>query len=81
MRRKGCGFSPLVCSLALVPLAARAQSPEKRRRSRSGARLASLSIIDGVNTTVARLRTELRDAKYEFDQTVVRAPQIGGGEL
>jgi hypothetical protein len=36
LRREGYGFSPLVCGMAAAPLAARAQKPEKRRRSRSG---------------------------------------------
>jgi multidrug resistance efflux pump len=50
---------------------AEAQAAEDR------ARLASLSMIDGVNTAVARLRAELADAQYDLDQTVVRAPTAG----
>ncbi|OJU31112.1 MAG: secretion protein HylD [Alphaproteobacteria bacterium 65-37] len=41
------------------------------------ARLAAASRIDGVNTTVARLQAELRDAQFDLDQTVVRAPGDG----
>jgi multidrug resistance efflux pump len=41
------------------------------------ARIAAQSQIDGVNTTVARLRAEVADAQYELDQTVVRAPTGG----
>jgi multidrug resistance efflux pump len=41
------------------------------------ARLAYSSNIEGVNTTVARLRAELADAQYDLDQTVTRAPETG----
>ncbi len=41
------------------------------------ARLAYSSNIEGVNTTVARLRAELTDAEYDLDQTVTRAPGPG----
>lgn len=41
------------------------------------ARLAAVSRIDGVNTTVARLQSELRDAEFDLDQTVVKAPGDG----
>jgi multidrug resistance efflux pump len=41
------------------------------------ARLAYTSNIDGVNTSVARLRAELADAQYDLDQTVTRAPTAG----
>lgn len=41
------------------------------------ARLAAVSRIDGVNTTVARLQAELRDAEFDLDQAVVRAPGDG----
>ena len=37
------------------------------------ARLAYSSDIGGVNTTVARLQAELRDAQFDLDQTVTRA--------
>jgi multidrug resistance efflux pump len=38
------------------------------------ARLAYSSNIEGVNTTVARLRAELGDAEWDLEQTVTRAP-------
>jgi multidrug resistance efflux pump len=41
------------------------------------ARLAYSSNIGGVNTDVARLQAELDDAKFDLDQTVVRAPADG----
>ena len=41
------------------------------------ARLAYRSEIDGKNTAVARLEAELREAQYDLDQTVVRAPGLG----
>lgn len=41
------------------------------------ARLAFVSNIGGVNTTVARLQAELADAQYDLDQTVTRAPSAG----
>jgi multidrug resistance efflux pump len=41
------------------------------------ARLAYSSNIEGVNTTVARLQSELADAQYNLDQTVTRAPSAG----
>lgn len=41
------------------------------------ARLAFSSNVDGVNTSVARLRAELDEAQYELDHTVVRAPAAG----
>ncbi len=41
------------------------------------ARLAYSSNIEGVNTTVARLRAELADAQFDLDQTVVRAAGPG----
>lgn len=41
------------------------------------ARLAYTSEIGGVNTTVARLAADLRDAEYDLDQTVARAPTNG----
>jgi len=48
-----------------------AQAEEER------ARLAYSSNIDGVNTTVARLSSELADAQWDLDQTVTRAPAAG----
>src|SRR5262249_27753488 len=41
------------------------------------ARLAYSSNIDGVNTTVARLRSELGDAQWNLAQTVTRAAAAG----
>jgi multidrug resistance efflux pump len=41
------------------------------------ARLAYSSNIEGVNTTVARLRAELADAQYDLEQSVTRAPAAG----
>jgi multidrug resistance efflux pump len=48
-----------------------AQAAEQR------ARLAYTSEIGGVNTTVARLASDLRDAEYDLDQTTVTAPTDG----
>jgi multidrug resistance efflux pump len=39
--------------------------------------LAETSQIEGVNTTVARLRAELDAAQFDLDQTIVRAPSDG----
>jgi multidrug resistance efflux pump len=50
---------------------AEAQAVEQR------ARLAFTSDIGGVNTTVARLSADLRDAQYDLDQTTVVAPTNG----
>jgi multidrug resistance efflux pump len=47
------------------------------RAEQERARLAYSSNIEGVNTTVARLRAELADAQYDLDQTVTRAPGNG----
>jgi len=41
------------------------------------ARVAYGSTIDGVNTTVARIRAELSDAQYDLERTTVRAPTAG----
>ena len=41
------------------------------------AKLAYQSEIDGVNTTVTRLRADLLNAEYNLNQTVVRAPSDG----
>jgi multidrug resistance efflux pump len=48
-----------------------AQAEEER------ARLAYSSNIDGVNTTVARLQSELADAQWDLEQTATRAPAGG----
>lgn len=53
------------------------QSLTGARAEEERARLAYSSNIDGVNTTVARLRAELADAEYDLDQTVTRAPSAG----
>ena len=45
--------------------------------ARQKAELALASTINGVNTTVAQLRAQLDRAKYELDQTIVRAPSDG----
>jgi multidrug resistance efflux pump len=50
---------------------AEAQAAEQR------ARLAFTSDIGGVNTTVAQLSADLRDAQYDLDQTTVVAPTDG----
>ena len=47
------------------------------RAAEERARLAYASEIGGVNTTVARLQAELRDAEFDLDQTTVRAPADG----
>jgi multidrug resistance efflux pump len=47
------------------------------RAEQERARLAYSSNIEGVNTTVARLRAELADAQYDLDQTVTRASGPG----
>ena len=49
----------------------RTQAAEKQ------ARLAANSEIDGVNTTVARLRAEVEKAAFDLEQTTVRAPSDG----
>lgn len=41
------------------------------------AELQASSAIEGVNTDVARIRSELATAQYNLDQTVVRAPTDG----
>ncbi len=40
-------------------------------------RLAETSRINGIDTTVARLRAELADAEFHLEQTTVRAPTDG----
>jgi multidrug resistance efflux pump len=47
------------------------------RAEEERARLAYYSEIAGVNPAVARLQAELADAKYDLDQTAVRAPTDG----
>lgn len=53
------------------------QSLAGARAAEERARLAYASEIGGVNTAVARLQAELRDAEFDLDQTVVRAPTEG----
>jgi multidrug resistance efflux pump len=53
------------------------QSLAGTRAEEERARLAYSSNIEGVNTTVARLRAELGDAEYDLEQTVTRAPSAG----
>jgi len=53
------------------------QSLAGTRAEEERSRLAYSSEINGVNTTVARLTSELADAQFDLDQTVTRAP--GGG--
>src|SRR5262245_41423060 len=50
------------------------QSLAGARAEEERARLAYSSNIEGVNTTVARLRAELGDAEWDLEQTVTRAP-------
>jgi multidrug efflux pump subunit AcrA (membrane-fusion protein) len=61
-----------------VPLSVTAkQSLVGARAEEERARLAYSSNIDGVNTTVARLTSELADAQWDLEQTVTRAPATG----
>src|SRR6266566_1927309 len=53
------------------------QSLAGARAEEERARLAYSSNIEGVNTTVARLRAELGDAEWDLEQTVTRAPGVG----
>jgi multidrug resistance efflux pump len=53
------------------------QSLTGAKAEEEGARLAYTSNIEGVNTTVARLRAELADAQFDLDQTVTRAAGPG----
>ncbi|WP_404926186.1 HlyD family secretion protein [Mesorhizobium sp. ORM16] len=53
------------------------QSLAENQAALERARLAYASEIGGVNTTVARLTADLSDAKYDLDQTTVRAPTDG----
>jgi len=55
---------------------ARAQLQAARAQQQS-ARAALDSSIDGINTTVLQNRAELEDAKWELEQTTVRAPSDG----
>src|SRR6266516_4423436 len=53
------------------------QSLTGARAEEERARLAYSSNIEGVNTTVARLRAELADAEGDLEQTVTRSPGAG----
>lgn len=53
------------------------QSLAEAEAAEQRARLAFTSEVGGVNTTVARLAADLRDAEYDLDQTTVRAPTNG----
>ncbi len=58
-------------------LDAATQSLAQAEAAEQRARLAYKSQIGGVNTTVARLAADLRDAEYDLDQTTARAPTDG----
>lgn len=51
------------------------------KAAQENARLAMESEIGGVNTTVAKFEAQLGDAKWELDQTTVRAPADGAVTL
>lgn len=75
-------FERKVVAQATLDIAARnldaaRQSVLGARAEEERARLAYTSNIGGVNTAVARLTAELADAKYDLDQTVVRAAGPG----
>lgn len=53
------------------------QTWEAAKAAQESAQLAYSVNVDGVNTTVARLRAELDDALYDLEQTAVRAPADG----
>jgi multidrug resistance efflux pump len=53
------------------------QSLAGARAEQERARLAFTSNIGGVNTAVARLTSEVADAQFDLDQTVMRAPGAG----
>jgi len=53
------------------------QSLAGARAEQERARLAYTSNIDGVNTSVARLTSEVADAQFDLDQTVMQAPGEG----
>jgi multidrug resistance efflux pump len=54
-------------------LEAAKQTLAASRADEEKARLAYTSNLEGVNTSVARLRAELADAEFDLDQTVTRA--------
>lgn len=53
------------------------QTVAEARAAEDRARLAFTSDIGGVNTTVAQLSADLRDAEYDLEQTTVVAPTDG----
>lgn len=57
-------------------LGAKAQSDAARAEAERAA-LQAASAIEGVNTDVARLEAELATARYDLEQTVMRAPTDG----
>lgn len=50
---------------------------EAAKAAQANARLAMESEIGGVNTTVAQVEAQLKEAKWELDQTTIRAPGDG----
>jgi len=62
---------------AIAQAHALAAQLEAAKAREVAARLAASSEIDGENTTVAQLAAQLDYAKWEFDQTTVRAPADG----
>lgn len=58
-------------------LEAARQARAAAQASQERARLASVSEIGGVNTTVARLQADLHSAEYDLSQTTVTAPTDG----
>jgi multidrug resistance efflux pump len=50
---------------------------EAAKATQQNAKLAMDSEIGGVNTTVAQIQAQLADAKWDLDQTTVRAPADG----
>ena len=53
------------------------QSYSGAKAAQENARLAYSVNVNGVNTSVAKLRAELGDAEYDLDNTTVRAPSSG----
>ncbi len=70
-------FSELEVENRRLRFVASEEALERAKASERKARLAYESQIDGVNTTVARLRAELELAEYNLRETEVRAPSDG----
>ncbi|MGI9373372.1 MAG: HlyD family secretion protein [Hyphomicrobiales bacterium] len=70
-------FSELEVENRRLRYVASEEALERARASERKARLAFESQIDGVNTTVAKLRAELELAEYNLRETEVRAPSNG----